>query len=305
MNELMHYDPENYHINQTHSIYVQLEGTTLRLQRPKQNIAKRGMWDEDRPTPSFIHQRHLDIKQATVVLLPFGLCEKRLWSKKYPICLTVSKKGIETQRTGSDSQELTDKVEKPEVESVLSENVSDSDLTSHDEHYQVVDKGSGDVETIFLFGRTCREKEEWFRRLSAASAGFPLPQKLQYVAKAVNDFKQKKRESEAVKGDSSDVPPVDSSVTADSKNEMKFDSDLMEYVEYMGKIMPANTGPKSPKGQDDRNATGARIICDPQILWTNALIGRLFWDFLRDQYWAEKVKEKIQRKLSKIHVSMN
>ena len=40
MNEITHYDPEDYHINLTHSIYVTLDGSTLRLQTPKQVIAR-------------------------------------------------------------------------------------------------------------------------------------------------------------------------------------------------------------------------------------------------------------------------
>lgn len=36
------------------------------------------------------------------------------------------------------------------------------------------------------------------------------------------------------------------------------------------------------------------------MAWMNALVGRIFWDFLREQYWAEQVSNKIQKKLSKI-----
>lgn len=37
-------------------------------------------------------------------------------------------------------------------------------------------------------------------------------------------------------------------------------------------------------------------------VWLNALIGRIFWDFLHEKYWADKVQQKIQQKLSKIRV---
>ncbi|ESN92111.1 hypothetical protein HELRODRAFT_116105 [Helobdella robusta] len=43
-------------------------------------------------------------------------------------------------------------------------------------------------------------------------------------------------------------------------------------------------------------------LCDPQLLWLNTLISRLFMDFLRERYWVEKIQEKIEKKLSKIHV---
>lgn len=35
----------------------------------------------------------------------------------------------------------------------------------------------------------------------------------------------------------------------------------------------------------------------------NAALGRVFWDFLSEPYWAELVSKKIQMKLSKIRVS--
>lgn len=41
----------------------------------------------------------------------------------------------------------------------------------------------------------------------------------------------------------------------------------------------------------------------PPPAWINALIGRIFWDFLREKYWADMVSHKIQKKLSKIRVS--
>lgn len=40
-----------------------------------------------------------------------------------------------------------------------------------------------------------------------------------------------------------------------------------------------------------------------QFVWINALIGRIFWDFLCEKYWSDRVAHKIQCKLSKIKVS--
>ncbi|XP_023267414.1 testis-expressed protein 2-like, partial [Seriola lalandi dorsalis] len=39
-----------------------------------------------------------------------------------------------------------------------------------------------------------------------------------------------------------------------------------------------------------------------QTAWANALIGRIFWDFLRERHWADAVSHKIQKKLSKIRL---
>ena len=37
--------------------------------------------------------------------------------------------------------------------------------------------------------------------------------------------------------------------------------------------------------------------------WANALVGRIFWDFLRERLWSDAMSRKIQKKLSRIHVS--
>lgn len=37
----------------------------------------------------------------------------------------------------------------------------------------------------------------------------------------------------------------------------------------------------------------------------NAFLGRIFWDFLGEKYWANVVSKKIQMKLSKIRVGAN
>lgn len=42
---------------------------------------------------------------------------------------------------------------------------------------------------------------------------------------------------------------------------------------------------------------------EDNVSWLNAAVGRIFWDFLREPYWAEAVSKKIQMKLSKIRVS--
>ena len=151
MNELSQYDPDDYHINQTHSIYVQLEGTSLRIQRPRVNVAKRAMWNETHQQPQFIHQRHFDVTGSKIMLLPAGLVKKRVWSKKYPICIALAKPGSKMQKRYSvDTDDMMDL------------------------GFEVVSKDVCDDSLLFLFTRTGREKEEWYRRFEAASKGTPL-----------------------------------------------------------------------------------------------------------------------------------
>lgn len=90
--QIVYYSPETYHINSTHSVFLTLEGTQLRIQRPKKNVPRRSMFNVSVPSTNnvnFVHQRIFDVGKLKVSLLPVGLVEKRMWSKKYPICLTI------------------------------------------------------------------------------------------------------------------------------------------------------------------------------------------------------------------------
>lgn len=42
---------------------------------------------------------------------------------------------------------------------------------------------------------------------------------------------------------------------------------------------------------------------EDNVAWVNAVLGRVFWDFLSEPHWADLVSKKIQMKLSKIRVS--
>jgi hypothetical protein len=44
---------------------------------------------------------------------------------------------------------------------------------------------------------------------------------------------------------------------------------------------------------------------EEQEAWVNALLGRIFWDFLGEKYWSDLVSKKIQMKLSKIKVLLS
>lgn len=76
--------------------------------------------------------------------------------------------------------------------------------------------------------------------------------------------------------------------------------------ESIGPAGPTAHGATSPQGlvasvppQLDEDTAGRSETC---MAWMNALVGRIFWDFLREHYWAEQVSSKIQKKLSKIKV---
>ena len=299
MNELHHYDPDNYHINQTQSVYVQLEGTTLRLQTPKQNVPKRSMWNEPQTySPTFIAQRHVELVGSNVSLLPSKLVKKRLWSKKYPIFVECG--------SGAGHRGVQ-KVPPVEALTPSSQNQLAASSQGQDQSQGQGYTGTG-ATLLYLFARTGREKEEWFRRLDAASRGTPLPTKIMDLVH--------KLEGRPIRtpGSSSTTPTVADGGTRHNKQVSEdFPSDqnkeestddtekspeelLTEYIKYMAKSMPDESSVRF-------RPTASHIPCEPAVIWTNAVVARGFWDFLREDYWAEKVKDKIQKKLSKIHVS--
>ena len=165
MNEITNYNPSQYHINQTFSIFVTLDGTKLRLQRPKNAVPRRGMHDEKLNTAVFIHQRHFELKGSRVLLQPPELIRKRMWSKKYPVCLALAEKGTKT------------------VPDAL---VDSSDIAETESGFQVVSEEACDSSVLYLFARTSREKEEWYRRFQAATEGKPLPNAVLEMRRAID-----------------------------------------------------------------------------------------------------------------------
>ncbi|KAI1884107.1 hypothetical protein AGOR_G00223000 [Albula goreensis] len=137
MNEIHSYDPETYHATLTHSVFVRLEGSTLRLSKPNRNIARRATFNEPKPDMSFVSQKIYDLTDSKIYLVPQSLARKRVWNKKYPICIELGQQeAFMSQTPGGKERGRTPAHREP---------------------------------TLFLFGRTGREKEEWFRRMTVAS----------------------------------------------------------------------------------------------------------------------------------------
>lgn len=104
-----------------------------------------------------------------IYLMPPSLARKRVWNKKYPICIELAKQDDfmskaqgEKSEAGEDkSTGLGEKVERPE----RTERPESSALAEEPKRPTC---GRAD-QTIYLFGRTGREKEEWFHRFLQAS----------------------------------------------------------------------------------------------------------------------------------------
>ncbi|XP_062860033.1 testis-expressed protein 2 [Trichomycterus rosablanca] len=279
LNQMFVYDPETYHPSLMHSVYATLDGPCIRLDYPLNNISHWATFNELVHDQSFTYSRTFQLIGSKVFLLPMPLARKRTWNRKYPICVTLA-------REVKPSEEVEVQHEAPITEKTklyLSK-------TSH-------------TSTLYLFGRTGREKEEWFHYLLLASM---------YKKEGQHDSTDI-----PVLGEGSTFCPVQ--VTTSTENIScpsllpddhagKARNILLDYTSYMTNLLFSADGSPPPsswhdcmQGSPNNNDQNAFYHQDElQLAWINVLIGRIFWDFLREKYWADQVQHKIQRKLSKI-----
>ncbi|CAH8611887.1 unnamed protein product [Heterobilharzia americana] len=382
LNEITNYDPETHHIGRTFSVFLTLDGTQLRLQRPEHNITRRSLWNDEIPsitTMRFKQQRIFDLSNSSITLLPCGLVGKRLWSRKYPICVIVpsqTKPKRKTERlnslpsstsfpnillsTGGGSP-TSNEVSETLVDTSVPPAVGDMEFPDDTSVSSFPTPDKANVKTLYLFGRTCREKETWYRRLKAASLGVPLiwtpqlavqnylltsesnsnvnlPDCLSTIASTTATNIASNNEAlsdEEIRHDQnvtsypvtcSDSIVNTTAATSTTTNlgsttnvSSSYSSGInlsnygaampgsrepvyVSYVRYMAKFMPASWLVRSAQAL---KLNVNQINCDTNLIWLNALIGRLLWDFLRESYWLDRIRNKIQAKLKKIHVIPN
>nr|XP_057917477.1 testis-expressed protein 2 [Doryrhamphus excisus] len=320
MNESQDYDQEAAHAAQTHSVFATLEGPCLRLDTPQSNISRRATYDEKVHESTFIKTRSYQLEKSKVFLLPSVLARKRVWNPKYPICIQLASSSQKDAGPTLDGNQEEEE-EQPGAEPRCS---SSSEPT-------------GDpCTTLYLFGRTGREKEEWFRHFLLASMNTELrkdhnkPKPGRCVPRSGDpvlsqsisghgDF-QSSRDSTSRMGSSEEdapsTPPVSSApaapVTQTSSSTTRGLS-LLDYPGYMSRLLatvdlPLLSSPglgsteTSPKLKGNCTCDLAEYCGRNSTAWVNALIGRIFWDFLREKHWADVVSCKIQKKLSKIRL---
>lgn len=100
--------------------------------------------------------------------MPQSLARKRVWNKKYPVCIELGKQDDFMSKAESEADE-----ERP-ADSLLekSEVAAGAGVEEAKRPGQEAGRPSGSkshLATLYLFGRTGREKEEWFQRLLVAS----------------------------------------------------------------------------------------------------------------------------------------
>uniref|UniRef100_A0A3B3HBR1 SMP-LTD domain-containing protein n=1 Tax=Oryzias latipes TaxID=8090 RepID=A0A3B3HBR1_ORYLA len=305
MNEIFNYDPETYHATLTHSVYVRVEGSTIRLSKPNHNIARRAAHNDSKPDVTFVSQKIYDLANSKVYLVPPGLARKRVWNKKYPICIELSRQDDFISKAEGDRSEPSDGV-----------GTSETGEANHG----ASSPSSKDL-TLFLFGRTGRDKEEWFQRFLSASNPKVDTRKASRVGNAWSSHSRNGSRSsldELLAAQPRLKDSAGSSTTSSAKSKPPLD-----YNVYMGCLLPkqpavgasascpalqslqsspgAEKKPHSttaaqvqPKGEDEEE--------EETVAWVNAAMGRVFWDFLTEPYWSKVVSKKIQMKLSKIRL---
>ncbi|CAM9315452.1 unnamed protein product [Lampetra fluviatilis] len=236
MNEVDAYDPETFHSSALRGVRVELRGATLCLSRTAP-----GTKDQEPcgSGGSSSRTRLLDIAGYTLSLAPARLAEKRTWSKKYPIVLALrgaASAGAEGVRSGA-----------------------------------VRVAGSEGGAAFFLFGRTGREKEEWFQRFLHASQG----------------------------ADGDHVESHGPCWSNDHGKDAAGPRAPLSYERYMKSFIPVN-GPSMPHAACGSPACASQV--GGEVACINALIGRILWDALTSEQWAQLISSKIQQKLGKIRL---
>ncbi|NWI33676.1 TEX2 protein, partial [Sula dactylatra] len=306
MNQLHVYDPEVFHPSLMHSVLATLDGATLKLSYPKSNIPRRATFEEEILDATFVSHRCYDLTDAKIFLCPPSLARKRTWNQKYPICVLLPDP-MEVECRSSEEHDT----ELQRDEGTKKAPVPGQDVP-----------GDCRERCLYLFGRTGREKEEWYQHLVQASRRTPSSshgearageKQPSWPLLCVGPAPLSSGSSSGGSAEDipSAVPPKDLVGSVRQKI-------FLDYSTYMARFVPAQVG-SSPDRSPSHGALGSPTPAkglvasvplqlgedgarrsEACVAWMNALVGRIFWDFLRERYWAEQVSSKIQKKLSKI-----
>lgn len=129
-------------------VYAFLKGTKLTLSHPTadstgKRFDPRSVEEGKSMKLLFASHEHYELQGGKVSLLPPTMTMKRVWSRKCPICITLEKASP----------------------------VSGGEVTYHnqgtdeEDGFEVLSEIFDDVDVLYLFARTGREKEEWFNHL--------------------------------------------------------------------------------------------------------------------------------------------
>ncbi|KAK2585149.1 hypothetical protein KPH14_008655 [Odynerus spinipes] len=314
LNELPYlYDPQNYHVARTKSVYFRLEGETLRVMETRMRIPKRAVWDEPKHKLKFTRRRTYNLAGAKIELLPEGLIRRRRWSKKYPICITIDKgavvenvalkdsyhkethtfknKKIIEESTDSQVDKKKEKDENKEEEEQIEQEPEDEIDEEEDEdetdedfiHTRGLKNSSinhsendeNDICKLFIFARADRQKEDWYRRLVAAAS-----HKKRNSISSISDSSSTSQQTVV----SEPKVPTSPSPAFDRPPELSYNAYMSQYLDTVS----------TPASDIDPPLS----VCE--MTWLNCLLGRILFDMHKCPETINLIQDKIQRKLSNI-----
>ncbi|KAK6732325.1 hypothetical protein RB195_016607 [Necator americanus] len=326
MNELKgRYSPATYHVNNAQSVLVRLEGSILRISRPAKAVLKHAFHEDPtltQPQPTMVSQTIYSLDGARVSLRPKRLAKRRWWSRKYPIHIKFARKpgDVDLSKPLSRSVSMHPVESAPDCLPLLAEAAS-----SVDEGYTAeTDTSESDTEqegsrlgranslsdmpdfisvtegaprpykgrSIYLFVRAAREKERWFHLLREACA-------------QSHDVVRPLAKRSTSEGDISSTPSRQSTPVFEDAIYRRIHRQFTEQISLIhgcgfspperGSTVSLDLGTvKWKPGNPEENSDLVESI--------NSLGTRIFFDFCRDEFWANQVKQKIQSKLATIHL---
>lgn len=308
LNELPYiYDPLNYHVARTKSVFFSLEGGVLRVMETRMKVPKRAVWDEPKRKFKFIRKRVYNLIGAKIELLPEGLIRRRRWSKKYPICITMDPRALveimnDCTDLGKESFEDEKKIAQAEgtdqeiEENTFGEETKSEDedsrfefLKDNDEDELKIDEDEDDDDlsqskSLRSIYEDCRDNEEITKSKLYVFARADR-EKEDWFRRLVSAASlSKKRHSICSINDCVScasvisVPDVAEAKLLETSPEMTYNTFVSKYL---------NMDPEGSPKEDD-------------VLWVNCLLERLLFDMHSCPETINLIQDKIQRKLSNI-----
>ena len=214
-------------------------------------------------------------------LLPKELVRKRYWSKKYPLCL----KGLKQL-----NNKFTSSTSAMRLSTSLSRNLSNISSSSSASQLPSGKKNSIDLDddelsphannslpsdTLVLFARTDREKEEWFNLFKKSSS--------KKLLDSIHYLKQNKTKT-SVKSTVNSSPPETTETNS-----------LPSVLNNNGECV-SNANATTAQTQTETS----QLSLNSSLTFMNTFLIRLFADFFTHKQWIDSIQNKIQNKLSKI-----
>ncbi|XP_059621006.1 testis-expressed protein 2 isoform X2 [Phlebotomus argentipes] len=361
MNEINNYDPANYHISMTRSVFVKLDGSNLRISSAADRVPKRSMWNEqpiDKNSISFIKHRFYNLLGCRIEMCPKGLARKRYFSRKYPIQLTISQSKVELNQENFGADEVSKAIVNSITEELVTNHFADAeekgggektgsnsynnDLGSTIMNFNVdsvtqmteqsdatlKEAPSGDDVRLLLFARCDREKEDWFRRFSAASSGSVvdsdchIPDMVMLTDDEVVSIKlassldlNQPGENSDEKTNGPDVAKMAEKNGKETEGAGSHRSSIASAYEGLLITTCATRGPvdylkfmskyqnrRERKEDELWRGIDQSLFLGPSgsVVWANVLVGRILFSCLTDAVLQEKIQEFLQKKLSAI-----